>query len=242
MDGAAGVAQDRSGGGAREQQRAHEQREDADDRNPGSAQREAEAAADHGPDVAAVALPQREHHADEEDDHPGPEGPDVDEIAARDHQQADDHERERQAVRRLADQSLQPGRDPGTDVTTVPAGKEHGAEEDPEREQAEADQLRVLMTPRLLRPLPTPDARGHARLERASFATARHARLLRRGPRVPFLAGLRPPRLREAPATAFEVERHVRREPRVLELLDDRRALRPGPGEMLLGVVDENPR
>ena len=130
---------------------------------------------------------ERQHQAEEEDDGAGAEGPHLDQVAARDHQPAENHQRRRQRVGGRADEVVEPRLGPAADVAAVPAGPEHRAEERPDREQAEADQLGMLVPTRrfavALRPLL--HALGHARPERASLPTARHARLLRRQPELP---------------------------------------------------------
>ena len=109
----------------------------------------------------------------------------------RDHEPADDDEREREPVRSSPDESLEPVSDPAADVTPVPAGPEHRGEEQAEREQDEPGQL-GMMVPASglpLRALGLPHARGRARLEHALSTSPRHGSVVLREPAIPFRVG-----------------------------------------------------
>src|ERR671931_173181 len=184
---AAGPTYDRARRGARYEERAREEREDSHDRDAGAPEREPEPPAENGAEVAALVPAEREHQSKRDHDQPGAERPDVDEVAPRHHQRADDRQGRRQAERGGTDQFVQAVRDPTADVAAVPAGPEDRSEEDAQRDEAESDQLGMLVAARLVVSLRALlDALGHARLERASLATARHARLLRRRTDLPF--------------------------------------------------------
>ena len=108
---------------------------------------------------------------------------------------ADDHERERQAGRRRADQRVEAVGDPAADVAAVPADPE-AAEEEPSATSPSpmssgcwCPRPSAFFAPRLRL-----DARGHARPEGASFPAARHARLLRRAHPTPLASRAAEPR------------------------------------------------
>ena len=188
MDGPAGTSDHCARRSAGHEQAADQQRQDSGDRDPRRADREREAPAEQCSEVAALVLAERDHQANGEYDEARAERPDVDEVAARNHQRSHDHERRGQAERGAADGRVEPVADPAADVAAVPAGPHHEAQEDAERGEAEPDQLGVLVPADLgllRRALAALDARRYARLEGASFPAARHARLLRRGPPDP---------------------------------------------------------
>src|SRR4051794_15895603 len=172
---------------AREQEDPGEDCEDAHERGSGAAERERDDVAEDAAEVAAL-VSERQQQADPEDGEAGAKRPDVDEIAARDHQPSDYDEDDGQYVRRAPDQRLQRLTDPTAYVAAVPAGPEDGRQEKAEREQPEPDQLRVLMPASglSLRALRFPHARGRTRLEHAlGGASPRHGQrfdALRRSP------------------------------------------------------------
>jgi hypothetical protein len=183
VHGPAGASDHRAGRGTRHEQAADQQRQDSGDRDPRRADREREAPAEERPEVPALVLAERDHQADGEHDEARAKRPDVDEVAARDHQRPHDHERGRQAERGAPDRRVEPVADPAADVAAVPAGPYHEPHEDAQRGESKPDQLRMLVPVGLGLlgcALASLDARGHARLEGASFPAARHARLLRR--------------------------------------------------------------
>ena len=113
-------------------------------------------------EVAALAA-ERQQQAEGEDEQSRSERADVDEVAAADHQAADDDERERQHEGQASDESLEPIADPAADVPAVPAGPEHGGEEEPERDEREPEQLGMLVPPGLLRLRALASSRARAR-------------------------------------------------------------------------------
>ena len=81
------------------------------------------------------------------DDEPDAERPDVDERAPRDHQPAERDEGDRHDPRGAADQGVEAVGERAADVAAVPADVEDAAEEEPERDEAEAPELGVLQAP-----------------------------------------------------------------------------------------------
>ena len=189
-------ADQRARGGAAEQQDPGDDAEGADDRDPGAADGDADSIAQSRSQIAAFT-PKRQEEPDAEHGEPRAERPNVDEVAAADHEAADDDERDRQREGRSADELLEAVSDPASDVTTVPADPEHRAQEEAERDEDEPDELGVVMPAGLrllLRALRLPHARGRARLEHAFRASPRHGRSFRRGSLNPFGARNRPDR------------------------------------------------
>ena len=191
VEGAAGrgrsAPDDRSGRGAGEQEDAREDGQDADQCGSGTTECEPDEVAERAPDVAALA-PEREQETEAEDEQSRAERTHIDQAAATDHQPADDHEHDGEHVRRAADQRLERVTDPPADVPAVPARPEHRRQEQAERDEAEPDQLRMLVPASglALRALRLPHARGRARLEHAlGGASPRHGQrfdALRRSP------------------------------------------------------------
>ncbi len=153
---------------AREQQPAGEQRGQADEQRAGRAEQLREAAAEHPPDEAAVLRAERHHQARQRDGEARAEGVDVQERAAEEHQPADDDERGRGRVGRRAEQVAQARLDLLADHAPRPAEVEERGEEEPDRCEAEPDQLRMLVTgagAALLLRRPLLHARGRARAQ-----------------------------------------------------------------------------
>ena len=143
----------RARGGAREQQRASDQRRHADDQDAGRAERDAQAERKRSADVAAVSLAERQHQAGGEDDEAGTERAHVDELAARDHQRAHDHAGGREYRARRADQRVETVGRQRAGEATAPAEVEDCGKEDADCRKAEPDQLRVLVAAMLGRAL-----------------------------------------------------------------------------------------
>src|SRR5262249_468882 len=144
------MPQDRAEGRSREQQRADEQERDAENGRPGRAERDADGAAEQLADVAALVAAERDHQAAGDDDETCPERPDVDEFAPGDHERAERDKRDGHDPRRAADQCVEAVDERAADVAAVPAEVEDAREEDPEREERKAPELRVPVAPRLL--------------------------------------------------------------------------------------------
>src|SRR5262249_25484035 len=106
------------------------------------------------------------------------------------HQRTDGHACDRHDERRPADEGVEAVRERAAHVAAVPACVDDAAEEDPERDEAEAPQLGVPMAPRLGRPLLL-DAARNLGTQPALALRARHATLFARL------------RLPPAPATAI---------------------------------------
>ena len=188
------TADQRAGGGAAEQQDPGEDAEDADDRDSGSADRGPERVSESCPDMPTLAA-EGQQEPDPEHEQPRAERTDVDEVAPADHQASDDDERDRQREGGSTDERLEAVPDPAADVAAVPAGPEHGGEEEAERDQHEPDELGMVMRASLRLPLCAlglPHARGRARLEHTFSASPRHGRSVRRGPLNPFGGETRP--------------------------------------------------
>ena len=168
--------EDRAERGAGEEQRADEQQQRAEDRRAGGADRDADGAAEHLAEIAALVAAERDHQPEGEDAEPHAERAHVDERAARDHQAADGDERDRQPPRGAADQRVEAVDERAADVAAVPADVEDAAEEEPERDEAEAPELRVVEAPRLrgLRGGLLPPGADGFRTQRALALLARH--------------------------------------------------------------------
>src|SRR4051794_4000582 len=144
MKAATRAAEDRSERGSREQQRADEHQEDAEEQRAGGTDRDPDSTAQQLSDVAALVLAERDHEAAAEHGHPGAERPDVDERAARHDQRAEHGECDRHDVVRVPDQPVEAVAQPAADVAAVPAEVEDGPEEEAERDRSEPPELRVL--------------------------------------------------------------------------------------------------
>ena len=127
-------------------------------------------------DEPAVVGAEREQQPEREDDQAGAKRAHVDELAARDHQQAQHEERSGRDVRGRADRAAQAVLDGTADDTTLPAEPEERREEDPDSREDEAPELGMvvpalaLLAPALLHP------RGNARAQRTLTLLARHGR------------------------------------------------------------------
>ena len=100
-------------------------------------------------DRAAVARPQRREEAEARHCQTGAERAHVDELAARDHECADDDERHRGDVRGSSDGGGEAVGDPPADHAPAPPEVEHRRQEQSQRDEPEPDQLRVLLVLRL---------------------------------------------------------------------------------------------
>ena len=135
------AAEDRAERRAGEQERADEEEQDAEDRRAGDADRDADGAAEHLADVAAVVLAERDHQPEAEHDEAGAERADVDERAARDHEAAERDEQHRQHPGGAADERVEAVHERAADPAAVPAGVADAAEEDAERDEPEPPEL-----------------------------------------------------------------------------------------------------
>ncbi len=183
--GAARAAQDRAGRGAGEEQRAGDERRHADDERAGRAEELREAAAEQAADRAAVIRAEGDQQAGDREHEPGAERPHLDERAAKEHERADDRQRDRHGVRGAADDIPERRLDLLADDAALPAHQEQRGQEEPERGEPEADQLRMLVPadpPLALRALLDP--RGGARAQRPLLSTRGHAASLLRAPVV----------------------------------------------------------
>ena len=173
-DGVPGAAHDRTERGAREEERADDRQQDAEDRAPDRADRERDRPLEAAADGAAVSRAECRLEAGEADGEADAEGAQRDERAAGDDQGAEGHADERREVGRPTDRR----RDGVRHRPARKAEPEHAGEEGTGREQAETDELGVVVTARrLTAPLP------RARADRA---------LARRHPAC-FVSGGRPP-------------------------------------------------
>ena len=100
----------------------------------------------------------------------------VDELAARDHQQADDEERCGRDVRGRADRAAQAVLDRTADDTALPAEPEERREEDPDGSEDEAPQLGMVVPALALLAPPLLHPRRNARAQRTLTLLARHGR------------------------------------------------------------------
>src|SRR6185437_4115027 len=96
------------------------------------------------PEVAALVAAERDHQAGGGDAHSRAERPDVDERAAQDHQPADRDEGDRQHIRRRAEQRVEAVGERAAHVAAVPARVLDAAEEEAERDEAEAPELGMV--------------------------------------------------------------------------------------------------
>src|SRR5205823_6583676 len=106
---------------------------------------------------------------------------------APEHQAADSDERHRRRIRRRSEEADHAVDEPTADEPPAPAEVEHAREEDAERREDEADELRVLAPTATAGALALPDPRRRPRLDGASLPAARHAGVLRRGSGQPCL-------------------------------------------------------
>ena len=156
----------------------------AGDQGAGAADEGPDHLVQHRPDVPARVGEQEEDPERRRGEAPA-ERVHLSEAAPAEHQQADDHEGRRDEVAGVADQRPQAVHDPAPRRASLPLEVDERREEQAGRDEAEADQLGMVVAA-LLGRAPTPlDARGHARSEGALLAAFRHARLLRRACVVP---------------------------------------------------------
>src|SRR5581483_11874147 len=132
---------DRAERRAGQEERADDEQQDAEDRRPRRADRHPDEAAEHLAEIAALVAAEAEHQAERGDDEPGPEGPDVDERAAKDHQAAQHDEGHGDDPRRRADQRVEAVGERAADIAAVPARIDDAAEEDTECDEPEAPEL-----------------------------------------------------------------------------------------------------
>ena len=179
-DDVAGPAEDGAGRGAAHEQRAADEDGAADDRRPGLADEGGERAAESKPDDAARVAAEQDHEAEERHAEPEAERADVEQVAPRELEPADDEQRERERVCRPAEHGAQQVREPRAHGAAVEAEVEDGREDEPERREGEPEELALVMRS-CPAPRPLLHARGHARTQRPpSPPTARHARAIRR--------------------------------------------------------------
>jgi hypothetical protein len=186
---AAGAPEHRPERRAGEQERADEHEEDAGQERPGGPEGDPDRAAEELAEIAALVLAERDHQAAAEHGEPRAERAHLDERAPHHHERADRCKRDRDRVFRVPDEPVEPVAEPAADVAAVPAEVEDGAEEEPERDRAEAPELRVLaacpraaLRPRLLdaarqlrAQLPLPLARHAPSFARRGDVPARRA-------------------------------------------------------------------
>ena len=144
------AADERAGGGARDEQHAGEHERDADDDRARAAENPGEPSAERLADGAAVVLAEGDQQADGADHEPRPEGAQVDELAADEHQPADRDQRERDERRRGSERRLEPVGETRADRPAVPAEPDERREHEPERGQPEAPELGMVVPAGLL--------------------------------------------------------------------------------------------
>ena len=137
----AGAAEDRAEARAGQEQDARDRQEDAEDRGAGRAEPQRNERLEPVADEAAVGGAEGQHQAGERNRQSELERPHVDERALRHHQGAERDENDRREVGGSADRALR-------EICDRPAAEaepEHGREEHPDRGEAEADQLGMLV-------------------------------------------------------------------------------------------------
>jgi hypothetical protein len=175
-NGAAGPSEERSGRRTGEQQPSDHQGGDADDRRAGCAEERADDPFEPAADEPAVLGAEREQEAQREDDETGAERPDVHELAARDHQQAEHDERSGRDVRGRADRAAQTVLDRAPDDASLPAEPEERREEDPCGGEDESPELGMVVSALALLAPALLDPSGNARAQGALTLLARHGR------------------------------------------------------------------
>ena len=145
-DDVAGSPQDRPRRSAAHEERAAEEHSRAHDDRAGSADEPRHGAADREPDEASVVVAaEQRHQAEKAHAEPEPERPDVEEVAPREHERADSHERERERIRRVSEHGAEPVREPGADGAAVEAEVEDRRQHEAERGQPEPEQLALVV-------------------------------------------------------------------------------------------------
>src|SRR3954447_13754824 len=144
----AGAPENRPERRAREEQRTDEEQQDAEKGRAGGADRHADGAAEKLPQVAALIPAESDHQPEREDEEARAEGPHLDEGAPGDHQAAEADEGDRHEPGGAADEGIEPVGHRAADIAAVPARVDDAAEEEPEREQPEPPELRMLQPPR----------------------------------------------------------------------------------------------
>ena len=120
-------------------------------------------------DGATLVAAERDHQPDRRDHEAGAERIHVEQRAPEEHQAADDDERERRGVRGRPDHVPEARLDLLAGDASLPAEIEQRREEEPDRDEPEPDQLRMLVRStgsRLLLRRPFLHARGRARPQR----------------------------------------------------------------------------
>ena len=184
----AGAAQDCAGGRTADEQHSRDQDERTEQPCPGRPDQPAEERFQSIAEISAVCGPEDEGEREGDQDQPRPERPEARQVAVRDHQPPDGDARDRQCVRGAADQGDEAVADRLADVAAVPADVEDGEHEQAEEEQAQADQLGMMMRPDLPPRRPLPDTGRHLRAYLAGTLLARHARDFDARPADPFSA------------------------------------------------------
>ena len=156
------------------------QEQDSGDREGGAGDQRARAA-DQGPDHlvergadVAARVREQEEHAERHRGEAPAERVNLDQATAAEHQRADDDERRRDQVAGVAHERPQAVNDPAARRASLPPQVDERREEQPDRGEAEADQLGMVVAALLRRALPALHARGHARSEGALLAALRH--------------------------------------------------------------------
>ena len=143
---------------------------------PVDAEQRADDAFERAPGEPAVVGAEREQQPERHDDQAGAKRAHVDELAPRDHQQAQDEERSGRDVGSRADRAAAGRPRRAADDAALPAEPEERREEDPDSREDEAPELGMvvpalaLLAPALL------DPRGNARAQRTLTLLARHGR------------------------------------------------------------------
>ena len=183
-DGAVGALDERADRCTRQEQDPGNRERGAGDQGSGAANEGPDHLVQHRADVPARIGKQEEDPERRRGEAPA-ERVHLNKAAPAEHQQADDHEGRRNEVAGIANERPQAVHDPAPRRASLPLEVDERREEQAGRDEAEADQLGMVVAA-LLRRTPTPlDARGHARSEGALLAAFRHARLLRRACVVP---------------------------------------------------------
>ena len=184
------AAEERTRGRSGQQERAGEEAEDADDRDSGAAEGEAERVAEPRAEVAAIAL--RASAAGRARRRTVPCGTGGRRRGRCGRPSGRRRRRARAAARRPTPPTTASSAiaDPAADVAAVPAGPEHGG-----RGRARTRRARARSVPDAGAPgassssrASLPHARGRARLEHAFRASPRHVRAIRRAGQKPFAA------------------------------------------------------
>ncbi len=174
----AGAPEDRAGRGARHEQESAEQKCPTDDRRAGRPDERRERSADRHPDPASRVFAEQRHEAEEAHPHAEPERADLEQLAACEQQPSEGDEREREHVRGVAHHIRQDVGEPRANGATVEAEVEDRREDEPEREQRQAEELVLVL--RALSPCPLLHARRDAWTKRPLLPPSSHEPTIRR--------------------------------------------------------------